>query len=174
MQEDSADIILSDPRFKGKPLTWELDTAEYDQIRHAWLTHVAAEEQLFQPYTEEEWKAQMSTMLSVFSDDCVMELPALGQRWFGRDGAERFYREFIPSFEKMEWIPQALVIGAQGVLDVVNMSGRLLRPFAGLTPAAERLRPQWVIFFPWLPEQRKFRGETVFSIRFLTEIERAK
>ncbi len=116
----------------------------------------------------------MGIMLSVFSEDCVMELAATGQRWTGHDGANRFYREFIPSFEKMEWIPQALVIGAQGVLDVVNMTGRLLRPFAGLTLISEVLHLQWVIFFPWVPEQRKFRGETVFSIRSLTDLERAK
>lgn len=174
METDAVESILRDPRFKGKPLTWELDTAEYDQIRRSWLTHVAAEEKLFEPYTEEQWKTQMTTMLSVFSDDCAMELVPASQRWSGRDGADKFYREFIPSFENMTWIPQALVIGAQGVLDVVNMTGKLVRPFAGLSPAAQPLHLQWVIFFPWLPEEKKFRGETVYSIRPLTEAERAK
>jgi hypothetical protein len=32
----------------------------------------------------------------------------------------------------MEWVPQALVIGPQGVLDVVNMTGKLVKEFAGL------------------------------------------
>jgi hypothetical protein len=39
----------------------------------------------------------------------------------------------------MEWVPQALVIGPQGVLDVVNMTGTLLKPFAGLTAVGDRL-----------------------------------
>src|SRR2546430_11229435 len=32
----------------------------------------------------------------------------------------------------MEWVPQALVIGCQGVLDVVNMTGKFIKEFAGL------------------------------------------
>ncbi len=54
MEKDPADSILRDPRFKGKPLTWELDTATYDLIHRSWLTHVAAEEKLFQPHTDDE------------------------------------------------------------------------------------------------------------------------
>jgi hypothetical protein len=171
MATDPVQAILADPRFKGSPLTWELDSAEYDRIRHAWLTHVSAEEKLFEPYSDDEWRAQMEIMLSVFTDDCAMELGWLGQRWNGHDGADQFYREFIPSFENMAWVPQALVIGAQGVLDVVNMTGTLVRDFAGMRASPQQLHLQWVIVFPWLPEQQKFTGEKVFSIRPLTESE---
>lgn len=173
MSNDPVADILSDPRFKGAPVTWEVDTAEYDRIRRAWLTHVAAEEKLFQPYTEAEWQAQMAIMLSVFSSDCVMALASSGEAWHGHDGADQFYRQFIPSFEQMEWVPQALVIGPQGVLDVVNMTGTLVRDFAGLTASPTPLHLQWVIFFPWLREQGKFGGEKVFSIRPLSVAERA-
>lgn len=171
MATDPVQAILADPRFKGSPLTWEVDNAEYDRIRHAWLTHVSAEEKLFEPYSPDEWRSQMDVMLSVFTDDCAMELAWLGQSWTGHDGADQFYREFIPSFEKMAWVPQALVIGAQGVLDVVNMTGTLVRDFAGLNASPDQLRLQWVIFFPWAPDQQKFRGEKVFSIRPLSQSE---
>lgn len=172
MADDPVDDILRDPRFAGAPVTWELDTAEYDRIRHSWLTHVSAEEKLFQPYTQAEWDAQMAIMLSVFSDDCVMELAATGDKWTGHDGADQFYREFIGSFQNMAWVPQALAVGPQGVLDVVNMSGTLVRDFAGLKSSPEELHLQWVIFFPWIPDRQKFRGEKIFSIRPLTEAER--
>jgi len=46
--------------------------------------------------------------------------------------AAEFYRLFLGSLEGMEWVPQALVIGPQGVLDVVNMTGKLIKEFAGL------------------------------------------
>jgi hypothetical protein len=46
----------------------------YDAVRRAWLTHVHAEEVLFKPFTEDEFNTQMKVMLSVFTDDCVMEL----------------------------------------------------------------------------------------------------
>lgn len=173
MSNDPVADILTDPRFKGAPLTWEADPAEYDRIRHAWLTHVAAEELLFQPFTEAQWQAQMATMLSVFTDDCEMAIAATGETWSGKAGAETFYRMFIPAFENMAWVPQALVIGPQGVLDVVNMTGTLVRDFAGMTASSELLHLQWVIFFAWVPDQGKFRGEKVFSIRPLSPSERA-
>lgn len=172
MTSDPVQAILQDPRFKGAPITWEADPAEYDRIRHSWLTHVSAEERLFQPYTEGEWQAQMATMLSVFTDDCEMALGFTGETWTGREGADAFYRQFIPSFQNMAWVPQALVIGPQGVLDVVSMTGTLVRDFAGMTATPQPLHLQWVIYFSWVREQQKFRGEKVFSIRPLTDAER--
>lgn len=169
---DPVTSILQDPRFKGQPITWEITPDQYDAIRHAWLTHVSAEERLFSPYTAAEWQAQMAVMLSVFTDDCVMELVATQERWVGQAQADAFYRVFIPSFSAMQWVPQALVIGPQGVLDVVNMSGRLERPFAGLIDVGQPVHLQWVIYFPWVREQGKFNGETIYAIRPLTPEER--
>ena len=171
MTDDPAIDILNDPRFKGSPLTWEADQGEYDRIRHAFLTHVAAEEQLFQPYTEAEWDERMATMLSVFTDDCVMAIGETGEQWQGKQGAEAFYRLFIPAFQNMAWVPQALVIGPQGVLDVVNMTGVLVHDFAGMKATGQKVNLQWVIQFPWVPEQQKFKGETVYSIRPLSAAE---
>jgi len=163
---------LQDPRFQGQPLTWEVTSEQYDTIRHAWLTHVAAEERLFVPYTDPEWNQQMAVMLGVFTEDCTMELVSSQERWQSKTGAEAFYRSFIPSFEGMQWVPQALVIGPQGVLDVVNMTGLLRRPFAGLTEVGEQVHLQWVIYFPWVPDEGKFRGEIIYSIRALSAAER--
>ena len=71
----------------------------------------------------------------------------------------------------MAWVPQSLVIGPQGVLDVVNMTGTLVKPFAGLTEVGQPVRLQWVIAFPWLPAEGKIRGETIYTIRPLTAAE---
>jgi hypothetical protein len=68
------------------------------------------------------FNTQMETMLSVFTEDCVMELVGTGMRWVSHEQATAFYRVFLSSLADMEWVPQALVIGPQGVLDVVNMS----------------------------------------------------
>ena len=165
MATDSAQAILDDPRFKGSPLTWEADAAEYDRIRHAWLTHVSAEEELFRPFTEEQWTKSISTMLSVFTDDCEMANAQTGESWKGKKAAEDFYQLFIPAFEGMAWVPQALVIGPQGVLDVVNMTGRLVHDFGGMKATGEQVYLQWVIQFPWVREQQKFSGEKIYSIR---------
>src|SRR5262249_61463462 len=85
--------------------------------------------------------------------------------WQGCGEGVELYRLFLSSFEGMEWIPQALVIGLQGVLDVVNMTGKLIKEFAGLKRVGTRVHLQWVIYFPWVPEAGKFKGEVIYSIR---------
>jgi hypothetical protein len=55
--------------------------------------------------------------------------------------------------------------GPQGVLDVVNMTGTLVKPFAGLDQVGETVHLQRVIYFPWLPAEGKFKGETIYSMR---------
>lgn len=92
-----------------------------------------------------------------------------GERWEGKTQVEVFYRAFLTSFDQMEWVPQALVIGPQGVLDVVNMTGLLRKPFAGLVEVDQPVHLQWVIYFPWAPDAGKLRGEIIYSIRRLTE-----
>ena len=167
MSTDPVTELLNDPRFKGASITWEVTTEAYDAIRRAWLTHVQAEEVLFKSFTEAVFQAQMEVMLGVFTDDCVMELVPAGMRWQGRAQATEFYRIFLGAFEGMKWVPQALVIGPQGVLDVVNMTGKLLKKFAGLDQVGAQVHLQWVIYFPWVPDQGKFKGEVIYSIRQL-------
>jgi len=167
MTADPVAELLSDPRFRGKPITWGVTSESYDAVRRAWLTHVQAEEVLFEPFTEDGFKTQIEVMLGVFTDDCVMELVPAGMRWQGRAQATEFYRIFLGAFEGMKWVPQALVIGPQGVLDVVNMTGKLLKKFAGLDQVGAQVHLQWVIYFPWVPDQGKFKGEVIYSIRQL-------
>ena len=96
-----------------------------------------------------------------------MKMVTTRERWKGHERAADFYRLFLSSLERMEWVPQALVIGPQGVLDVVNMSGKLIKEFAGLKQVGERVHLQWVIYFPWVPHKGKFKGELIYSIRQL-------
>jgi hypothetical protein len=111
MGVDAVAQLLSDPRFKGQPITWGITSEGYDAIRRAWLTHLHAEEVLFKPFTEDEFLTQMQIMLSVFTDDGVMELVPAGKRWEGHAQSAEFYRVFLSSLQGMQWAPQALVIG---------------------------------------------------------------
>jgi hypothetical protein len=45
------------------------------------------------------------------------------------------------------------------------MTGKLEKPFAGLTNTGETVHLQWVFYFPWSPEAKKFKGETIYAIR---------
>jgi hypothetical protein len=153
-----------DPRFE--PLERTIDEDLYEEIKGLWLKHVMAEEQLFVPHSEEEGHVALEESLTTFVDDCVMEVKQTGERFTGLDGARQFYMEaFIPSFEGMQWTPQALVIGPQGVLDVADMTAKLVKPFAGFDRVGEQVHLEWVIHFPWDADRHLFRGETIYSIR---------
>jgi hypothetical protein len=97
----------------------------------------------------------------------IARLVPAGERWEGHVKAAEFYRLFLSSLEGMEWVPQALVIGPQGVLDVVNMTAKLIKEFAGLKRVGAQVHLQWVIYFPWVPDEGKFKGEVIYSIREL-------
>ena len=58
-------------------------------------------------------------------------------------------------------------LGPQGVLDVVNMTGKLVNEFAGLKQVGSPVHLQWVIYFPWVPAAGKCKGEVIYSIREL-------
>lgn len=152
-----------DPRFA--PLEMGITPELYEEIRDLWLKHVTTEEKLFVPVSDEEWNRCMSSILDTLTEDCTMEVKSAAIHFQGWNGAREFYELFIPSFQGMQWEPQALVIGPQGVLDVAHMTAKLVRPFAGLDAVGEQVSTEWVIHFPWDHEQRKFRGETIYSIR---------
>jgi hypothetical protein len=45
------------------------------------------------------------------------------------------------------------------------MTGTLVRLFGGLTGLGESVQLECVVYFPWATEERKFCGETIYSIR---------
>jgi hypothetical protein len=47
----------------------------------------------------------------------------------------------------------------------VNMTGTLVTEFADLTQVGAQVHLQWVIPFPWVPAEGKFKGEVIYSIR---------
>lgn len=158
---------MEDQRFQGR-FQWNVNPDGYDYIRNLWLAHVTAEEKLFVHHTEAEGKRNLDIVINTLTKDCIFELVQTGEKWTGLDGARRFYNTFLAAFSDMSWVPQAVVIGPQGVLDMANMTGLLNVPFADLTQTGKQVRLQWVIYFPWNRDARKFEGETFYSIRPLT------
>ena len=55
-----------------------------------------------------------------------------------------------------------LVIGPQGVCEEADVTGTHRSDWLGASPTGEQLSWKVVIFFPWDPEARKFKGERVF------------
>ena len=54
------------------------------------------------------------------------------------------------------------MIGPQGVCEEANVSATQQAPWLGVPPVEGRLEWKVLIWFPWDPEQRLFRGEKVY------------
>jgi hypothetical protein len=66
------------------------------------------------------------------TDDCVYEVKNAGERLEGWDGALPFYKNFLAAFSGMQWVPQTVVIGPQGILDVADMTATQEAPFGDI------------------------------------------
>jgi predicted ester cyclase len=56
-----------------------------------------------------------------------------------------------------------IVIGPQGVCEEADVTGTHQAAWLEVPPSGERLSWKVVIFFPWDPDRRLFRGERVYT-----------
>jgi steroid delta-isomerase-like uncharacterized protein len=125
---------------------------EYDEIRELWKRHSVAED-----------NRDLPGLISTLTEDCVYELAQSGQRWEGHEGAARFYTELLTAFPDIHFDLTDIVIGPQGVCEEARVTGTHTARCLDYPPTNERLTWRVVIFFPWDPEQRKFKGEKVYT-----------
>ena len=125
---------------------------EHDAIRRLWTRHSVAED-----------NRDLPGLLATLSDDCVYELVQTGHRWEGHDGARRFYTELLTAFPDIRFDLTDIVIGPQGVCEEADVSATQQAPWLGEPPREGRLEWKVLIWFPWDPEQRLFRGEKVYT-----------
>jgi hypothetical protein len=129
-----------------------VDAGEYDEIRELWKRHSIAEDQ-----------RDLPGLISTLTTDCVYELVQTGHRWEGHEGAARFYGELLAAFPDIHFDLTDIVIGPQGVCEEADVTGTHEGAWLGFPPSGERLSWKVVIFFPWDPAQRLFRGEKVYT-----------
>jgi predicted ester cyclase len=125
---------------------------EYDEIRELWKRHSLAED-----------NRDLPGLISTLTEDCVYELAQSGHRWEGHEGAARFYTELLTAFPDIHFDLTDIVIGPQGVCEEARVTGTHTAQWLDYPPTNERLTWRVVIFFPWDPEQRKFKGERVYT-----------
>ena len=128
------------------------EPADYDAIRELWKKHSVAED-----------ARDLPGLISTLTRDCVYELVQTGHRWEGHDGATRFYTELLTAFPDIHFDLTDIVIGPQGVCEEARVTGTHEAPWLGNPPTGERLTWRVVIFFPWDPKRRLFRGEKVYT-----------
>ncbi len=130
----------------------EVDPAEHEAIRELWKAHSLAEDE-----------RDLPGLIATLTPDCVYELPQTGHRWEGHEGAARFYTELLTAFPDIHFDLTDIVIGPQGVCEEARVTGTHREPWVGIPPTGEQLTWRVVIFFPWDPERRLFRGEKVYT-----------
>ena len=126
--------------------------AEYDEIRELWKKHSIAEDE-----------RDLPGLISTLTEDCVYELAQTGNRWAGHEGAARFYTELLGAFPDIHFDLTDIVIGPQGVCEEADVTATHQAEWLGVPPSGERLSWKVVIFFPWDPDRRRFRGEKVYT-----------
>jgi predicted ester cyclase len=129
----------------------ELDPGEYESIRELWKRHSIAEDE-----------RDIEGLLSTLTDDCVYELPQSGHVWRGHEGAARFYGELLTAFPDIVFRLTDIVIGPQGVCEEARVTGTHESDWRDYAATGERVEFKVVIFFPWDPAARLFRGEKVY------------
>jgi SnoaL-like domain len=130
--------------------------------------------ELYKKHSLAEDARDLAGLISTLTPDCVYELVQTGHRWEGHDGARRFYTELLTAFPDIRFDLTDIVIGPQGVCEEANVSATQHAPWLGreappapgenlgVPPVEGRLDWKVVIWFPWDPEQRLFRGEKVY------------
>jgi predicted ester cyclase len=145
----------------------EITPELYRDVRELYKTHSLAED-----------ARDLDGLISTLTPDCVYELVQSGHRWEGHEGARRFYTELLTAFPDIRFDLTDIVIGPQGVCEEANVSATQHAPWLGLEastakpptpsenlgtpPTGEALEWKVVIWFPWDPEQRLFRGEKIY------------
>jgi SnoaL-like domain len=129
-----------------------VDSSEYDAIRELWKRHSKAEEQRDVP-----------GLLSTLTEDCVYQLVGTEHIWHGHEGAARFYGGLLGAFPDIDFRLTDIVIGPQGVVEEADVTGTHEQDWLEFTASGERVEFRVVIFFPWDPAQKLFRGERVYA-----------
>ncbi len=130
----------------------DLSPEEYDEIRGLWKRHSLAED-----------SRDLPVLISTLTEDCVYELRPSGHRWEGHDGAARFYMQLLTAFPDIHFDLTDIIVGPQGVCEEARVTGTHQAAWLEHEPTGERLTWNVVIFFPWDPEKRLFRGEKVYT-----------
>ena len=119
--------------------------------------------ELYKKHSLAEDARDLEGLISTLTPDCVYELVQTGHRWEGHDGAARFYTELLTAFPDIHFDLTDIVIGPQGVCEEADVTGTHRAEWLGVPASGQKLTWKVVIFFPWDPERRLFRGEKVYT-----------
>jgi ketosteroid isomerase-like protein len=129
----------------------EVDPAEYAEIRELWKRHSLAED-----------RRDIAGLLATLTEDCVYELVGTSHVWRGHEGAAGFYGALLAAFPDIDFELTDIVIGPQGVCEAARVTATHEADWLDYPARGERVEFRVVIFFPWDPPSKLFKGEKVY------------
>lgn len=129
----------------------DFSAEEYHEVRELWKHHSISED-----------NRDIAGLMSTLTDDCVYELVQTGHRWEGKPGATSFYMELLGAFPDIVFNLSDIVIGPQGVFEMADVTGTHQGPWLGVEPTNQPVEFKVVIYFPWDPHAKLFKGEKVW------------
>lgn len=134
-------------------LARDVSAEEYREIRELWKAHSIAED-----------RRDLPGLIRTLTPDCVYEVVGEdGARWEGHAGATQFYLALLGAFPDIHFDLQQIVIGPQGVCEEAKVTGTHKGKWLSHAPTGDKVEFRVVIFFPWDPQTKLFRGERVFA-----------
>jgi predicted ester cyclase len=130
----------------------DVEPAEYNEIRELWKRHSLAED-----------RRDIAGLLATLTEDCVYELAGTSHVWHGHEGATRFYAGLLTAFPDIDFELTDIVIGPQGVCEEAHVTGTHEGDWLDYKATGEHVEFGVVIFFPWDPARKLFRGERVHT-----------
>jgi predicted ester cyclase len=124
---------------------------EYEEIRELWKKHSIAEDQ-----------RSLDGLISTLTEDCTYIMPQTGNVWTGHSGARQFYTELLTAFPDVHFDLQDIVIGPQGVCEEAQVTATHSGQWLTFPATNKHLEFKVIIFFPWDPAKKKFRGEKIY------------
>ena len=134
-------------------LARDVTPEQYGEIRALWKAHSIAED-----------KRDIAGLIATLTPDCVYEV--VGEenaRWQGHAGATQFYLTLLGAFPDIHFELQQIVIGPQGVCEEAKVTGTHKGKWLSYAPTGDKVEFRVVIFFPWDPRAKLFKGERVFA-----------
>jgi len=134
-------------------LARDMSPEEYREIRALWKAHSIAED-----------KRDIAGLMATLTRDCLYEVVGeAGARWEGHAGATQFYLSLLGAFPDIHFELQQIVIGPQGVCEEAKVTGTHNGKWLSYAPTGDKVEFRVVIFFPWDPQAKLFKGERVFA-----------
>ena len=133
-------------------LSREVTPETYREVRELWKAHSIAED-----------KRDIAGLIATLTLDCVYEVLPEGARWEGHAGATQFYTQLLNAFPDVHFDLQNIIIGPQGVCEEAKVTGTHKGKWLSHAPTGQKVEFRVVIFFPWDPQKKKFKGERVFA-----------